>query len=230
MEADFYIPPEIQSRVMDPDVMRLHPPDVHRGSSLLGLTAFGLTTDALDVMTEMLNITFLLEDYADGSLINLDILALTARRNQAHHRLLSLPTGAELSGSLKATTSFYECCRLAALMYATAVVFPLPRSTRLPQRLVVEIKRCVEHVSPEIVFGGARPFFIWVLMLTGTAAAGMSERAWFKEKLINILGLEGVSRWAELKKILFSFLWMDFVCAEGAMELWDEIVTILRKP
>jgi hypothetical protein len=113
-------------------------------------------------------------------------------------------------------------------MYATAVLFPLPRSTRLPQRLVVEIKECVELASPDIMFGGARPFFIWMLMLTGIAAAGMSERPWFEEKLIHILALESVSRWAELKKILLSFLWMDFVCAEGAMELWDEIVTVLR--
>jgi hypothetical protein len=64
MEPDFYIPPEIKSRAIDPAVMPVHPPDDHRGSGLLGLVAFGLTTEALDMMMEMLNLTFLLESYS----------------------------------------------------------------------------------------------------------------------------------------------------------------------
>jgi hypothetical protein len=229
-ELDFYTAPDIQSRVMDPTVnVPSGPFDAHRGSGLSGLLAFGLTEEAFGVMLEMLNITFAVESHIDGSLLNPDILALTYRRNHAHHRLLSLPAGAELSGSLGIASSFYECCRLAALMYATAVLFPLPRYTGVPQRLIKEIKHCVDHISLEFMFGGGSRFIAWVLMLTGIAATGMPERRWFAERLIDILTLESISRWTEFKRILTSFLWMDSACDGGAIDLWDEIVTDLRR-
>jgi hypothetical protein len=180
-------------------------------------------------MVEMLNVTVLVEHYVDGTLLGPDILALTCRKNHAHHRLLSLPTGAELWESLGPKTSFYECCRLAALMFATAVLFPMPRSTGIPQRLVTEIKRCIESTSLETLFGGGVSFFIWVLMLTGVAAAGLPERPWFEGRLIDLLTLEGVSRWSEVKSILVSFLWMDSACDGSAMDLWDDIrQTVVR--
>jgi hypothetical protein len=35
--------------------------------------------------------------------------------------------------------------------------------------------------------------------------------------------VEGVSRWSEIKKIVESFLWMDFACDGAAMNLWDDL-------
>lgn len=218
------------ARATDPTAnVPLRPFDPHRGSNLASLLAYGLTEEALGVMVEMLNVTVLVENYVDGTLLGPDILALTCRKNHAHHRLLSLPTGAELSEFLGPKTSFYECCRLAALMFATAVLFPMPRSTGIPQRLVTEIKQGIEATSLEALFGGGVSFFIWLLMLTGVAAAGLPERPWFEGRLIDLLTLEGVSRWSEVKSILASFLWMDSACDGSAMDLWDDIrQTVIR--
>jgi hypothetical protein len=221
---EFYVAQEIWDRVNDPTInLPLQPFDEHRGSSLANLLAFGLTEEALRVMVDMLEITVLVENYIVGSLSNPDVIALTARRDQTHHNLLSLPTGAVLGDSLMERTNFYECCRLAAIMFATATLFPMPRSTCVPQKLVKEIKRYVDQTSILILHGGGRAFFIWVLMLGGTAAVGLPERPWFEGTLVELLWLEGVSRWSEVKRILASFLWMDSACDEGAMGLWDEL-------
>lgn len=223
--------PELQRRAKDPNInVSILPSDKHRGSALAGLLAFGLTGEALAVMMEMINITVLVEDFVGGGLRNPDLLALKSRRDVTHHRLLSLPTGAALSDSLGENAHFYECCRLAAIMYATAVLFPMPRMSGVPQKLVKEIKSCVDRIDVLILGGGGRHFFIWVLALTGVAALGLPERPWFEEQLSALLTLEGVHRWSELKRIFASFMWMDTACDEGAMELWDEIAatTFLR--
>jgi len=224
--------PELQRRVEDPNIniSILPTSDNHRGSALASLLAFGLTEEALAVMMEMMNITFLVEDYVGGGLRNPDLVALKSRRDVTHHRLLSLPTGPALSDSLGENADFYECCRLVAIMYATAVLFPMPRFSGVPQKLVKEIKSCVEKIDVLILRGGGRHFFIWVLALTGVAAMGLPERPWFEEQLATLLTLESVSRWMELKRIFTSFMWMDTACDEGAMELWDEIAatTLLR--
>lgn len=218
------------ARATDPTAnVPLRPLDPHRGSNLAGLVAYGLTEEALGVMVEMLNVTVLVEAFTDGALLRPDIIALTCRKNHAHHRLLSLPNGVELSEFLGPKTCLYECCRLAALMFATAVLFPMPRSTGIPQRLVAEIKQCIEQTSLETSFGGGASFFIWVLMLTGVAAAGLPERPWFEGRLIDLLTLKGMTRWAEVKAILSSFLWMDSACDPGAYELWDDIAVVIRK-
>lgn len=218
--------PELRQRTLDPNInVPMNPFDKHRGSALASLVRFGLTEDALAVMVEMLNSTVLVENFAVGALHNPDVLALKSKRDLTHYRLLSLPTGKVLSSSLGATAGFYECARLAAIMYATAVSFPMPRSTGVPQRLIKEIKSCVEETTIGTLLGGARHFFIWMLVLTGVAAVGLPERPWYEAQLIGLLTLEKVSRWIELKQILISFLWMDSACDEGAMELWDEIAS-----
>lgn len=217
--------PELQRRASDPNInVPTIPFDKHRGSALTSLLGFGLTGEALAVMIDMLKITVVVENFMSGNLLNADIMALKSWRDVTHHRLLSLPTGAALSESLGAAACFYECCRLAALMYAVAVLFPMPRTTDVPQKLVKAIKLCVSQIDISTLHRG-RHFFIWVLALTAVAAASLPERPWYEEELAGLLSLENVSRWSELKQILASFLWMDSACDEGAMELWDEIAS-----
>lgn len=229
-EVEFWDMPEIMARAADPRTnVSVRPFDEHRGSNLSSLLAYGLTEEGLSVMADMLNVTWLVECYVEGALVSPDILALTCRKNHVHHRLLSLPTGDEVSVLLGSKAGFYECCRLAALMYSTAILYPMPRSTGIPQRLIAEIKKCIEQISMEVLFGGATAFFVWVLMLTGVAAAGLPERPWYEGKLVDLLTVEDVSRWSEVKKIVSSYLWMDSASDEAAMLLWDDIAPVLRR-
>ena len=217
-------------RVNDP--MRnipLHPMEPHRGSGFASLLPFGLTQEAIAVTMEMMSVIVLAENYLQGTLENPDILAIGAMRDRAHHRLLSLPTGAVLSGSLKAS-GLYECYRLTALLFETGVLFPMPRSTGVPLRIIQEIKKCVYQISLVDLFCEAkRPFFIWVLMLIGVATDGLPDRQWIMEMLTDLLTLEGVSRWSDIKKIVDSFLWMDFACDSGAIALWHDVAMSIRE-
>ena len=204
----------------------LHPIEPHRGSGFVNLLTFGfgLTQEAVAVMMEMLSITVLAENLLQGTLENPDVVALGAMRDRAHLKLLSLPTSAALLDPLKPNV-IYDCCRFSALLYATGVLFPMPRSTGVPIRLIKEIKKCVDQTNLLVLVSeGTRPFFIWVLMLTGVAADGLpEERQWAQDALTVLLTVEGVSRWKDVKKIVELYLWMDSACDGGAMVLWDDV-------
>jgi hypothetical protein len=200
----------------------------HQGLGFFNLLAFGLTQEVVAVMTEMLSFTVLVEDFLQGRIKNPDILAMVAMRDRAHLHLLALPTAAVLFGPLK-SSGIYDCCRYAALLFSSCVLFPMPNSTGIPIRLIKEIKTCVDQASfVALVAEGTRPFFIWVLMLIAIAAAGLPEQQWAKERLTDLLTVEGVSKWNEIKKIVESFLWMEFACDGGAMDLWDDIAGHVR--
>jgi hypothetical protein len=180
-------------------------------------------------MIELLNITFLVECHQQGLLSNGDIFAIQWSRYEIQHKLLSLPTGEVLLGA-SGVNGFYECCQLSAIMFTTAVLFPMPRWTGVPHKLIQGIKQCVDQTHLALLISdGARPFFIWALMLAGIAATGMPERRWAEETLTDLLAMEGVSRWSELRRVVESFLWMDSACDGGAMELWDRIAAGLRR-
>jgi hypothetical protein len=220
-DEPFYAIPQLLSRMNDPTKnVPLNPvSSPHRGSGFVSLLTSGLTQEAVTVMMELLSITVLAENFLEGTLKSPDVLALGAMRDRAHLKLLALPAG---------VGSIYDCCRYSALLFATGVLFPMPRSTGVPLRLIKEIKKCVDQTGLLILMGGrTRPLFIWALMLSGIAAAGLPEQ-WIKETLTVLLEMEGVSRWSEIKKIVESFLWMDFGCNGVAMELWDDITVSIR--
>jgi hypothetical protein len=210
------------NRIRDPTTnIPLHP-RAHQGSGLVNLLKFGLSQEALAVMMEMLNITVLAENYLKGTLRNPDIFAIGSMRDRAHHKLLSLPRA----------NGIYECCRLSAILFATAALFPMPRFTGVPQRLVKEIRQCFDQIGLVVLVSeGARSFFVWVLMLAGIAAEGLPERQWAEETLVVLLKVtaDRVTRWSEIKEIVESFLWMEFACDRGAMKLWDNIAETLHK-
>jgi hypothetical protein len=188
-----------------------------------------MTQPAVAVMMQLLYITSLAENYLEGTLKNPDVEALGTMRERAYYDLLALPTSAVLSIPSNAG-SIYDCCRYSALLFAIGVLYPMPRSTGVPLRLIKEIKECVEQTGiVALMKGNTRLLFIWSLMLTGIAAAGLPEQQqWVKETLKGLLTLEGISRWSEIKEIVQSFLWMDFGCDGSAMEFWDDIAPSIR--
>jgi hypothetical protein len=210
----------------DPSLnVRLHDSDEFYGQGFLGLVGLGLTEEALAVMLDMVNMTSLLEAYSQHTLINPHNEALAIRSNEIQHRLLSLPTGPELEKCSGTPHKLYECCRLAALLYAIAALFTLPPSTGCPQRLVLDLKSALKDVHFQDLYGYEAKFYTWVLVLAGIGAEQMPERSWFVHRLQFLLTLESISRWRELKSVVMSFVWMSSVCDEGAMHLWDEVAS-----
>jgi hypothetical protein len=194
------------------------------------LVRLGLSEEALMVVLDMVNLSVVVEAYCQHTLINPNILGLISRRNEIHHRLLSLPLGVTLEESFGRPYKLYECCRLAALAFATAALFVLPLSTGSPQHLVRQIRSAMEGIHLEGLYGCGGKFYIWVLFIGGIWAERMPERPWFIDRLRRLLELEGVYRWHELKSVVMSFLWMSSICDEGGMTLWEDVASELRKP
>src|ERR1700748_1380679 len=190
----FYALPDVLCRAADPNRnVPLRPISANIGSRLSSLLTFGLPQDALVVMMEMSRVTILADIYLDGSLKNPDPLAISCMRCRVHHKLLSLPRSSSEAGGI------YECCRLTALLFAISALFPIPRETGLPQRLIKDIKQCIDQTDLLSLVGeGTRPFYIWALMLVGVAADGLPEREWAEETLTSLLLIEGASRWNEV--------------------------------
>jgi hypothetical protein len=201
-----------------------------RGRGFPSLLDLGLTEEALTVVLDMVSLSAVVEAYCQQTLINPNLLGLISQRNEIHHRLLSLPHGVTLEESSGIPHKVYECCRLAALAYATAALYVLPLSTGSPQQLVLQIQSAMEDIHVEDLYGCGGKFYIWVLFLAGIWAEQMPERTWYIGRLRWLLEWEGVNRWHELKSVLTSFLWTSSICDEGAMNLWEDVMSELRKP
>jgi hypothetical protein len=227
---EFYDLPAVRLLAEDPSLNVLTAPiSTSRGRGFPDLLSLGLTEEALIVVLDMVALSIVVEAYCEQTLINPNLLGLISRRNQIHHRLLSLPFGMTLDSS-RLPNKLYECCRLAALTYATAALFVLPLSTGSPRRLVLQIQSAMEDIQPEGLRGCGCKFYIWVLFLAGIWAEKMPERPWFVDRLRHLLELEGIYRWPEIKRVVMSFLWMSSICDEGAMNLWEDVASELRKP
>jgi hypothetical protein len=220
----------LRSLAKDPSFNVLSKPiEDRRGRGFLDLLNFGLTGDALTVILDTLHVSALLEEYCELTLKNPNMVIIISKRNETHHKLLSLPTGAELELMTGISYKIYECCRLATLAYTSAALVAIPVASGLPRRLVLMIQAALKDIPLNDLSEIERRFYIWVLFLTGIWAERLPERAWFIERLRGLLEREGIARWTGLKSVVTSFLWMSYVCDEGGMNLWDDMASELRK-
>jgi Fungal specific transcription factor domain len=207
------------------------PIDNTRGTAFQSLLSLGLITEDLHTtMLDIVKLTLQMEAFSQFTLINPKIVALMNMRCEIYHRLLQQPTGVELELLTGVSQQLYECSRLASMIYAAAVIFPIPSSTGCPQRLVSLLRTAMNDLSFENLYGNEARAMIWILFLAGVAAQGMPQRPWFAQRLRSLLMLERISRWSEVKSLVMSFLWIGSVCDEGAMELWDDVASGLRTP
>jgi hypothetical protein len=221
----WYEAPEIAALEEDPATnVPIVPPVNNRGTALPGLAANGMSEDLISVLVNLQQITLIIEAYAQGTLQNPNIVSLASRRNRAVHALLSLPTSEEIRWlPVDQSAALYESCRLAALVYVLATVFPLPPFTGVVVRLVPQICAVIDAIDPEVLRGPAVRTFIWALFLCGTGAEAVPQRPWFVKKLKAMFVSAGIDRWVELKVILSSHLWLDSAMNEPAFHLFDEI-------
>jgi hypothetical protein len=229
----FHELPDVAALADDPLVnVPLNSIDHSRGQGFEALRSSGLTEQAFKVMLDMVKLTIVVEAYSQYTLDNKNLVSLISRRNQIHHRLLSLPSGsmiAESSGMAHTLShTLYEVCRLGALLYASTIFYVLPPSTGCPRRLVLWVQQVTRDVYYEGLNGSEVKCFIWGLFLAGIAAENMPERSWFIGRLRHLLALASVSRWSQIKSIAMLFLWSSSVCDEGGMNLWDIVASDLK--
>jgi hypothetical protein len=181
----------------------------------------------LQVLDSIGAFTLAVDYYLQGNPFGLKLGAVARTRTAVQQRLLLLPTAEELSipsSSSKPKPNIYECCRLAALIYGVAVVFPVPNSHGLLQELarrLIIVLRVLDIRTFGVELGGV---LLWMLVLGGIAALDTPERHWFASQLAWTVRRLDVDDWEVVEDILGSFLWLDSACSQGGRLLWSEVM------
>jgi hypothetical protein len=106
-------------------------PTPRLGRRFRDLRDHGITEDAISVFDAIIALTIAIDYYLDGETGCLTIEALANGRSAIQRRLLSLATAEDIDRSFPArltSPDIYETCRLAALIYGVAVVYPISNS------------------------------------------------------------------------------------------------------
>lgn len=150
------------------------------------------------------------------------------QRNLTQHTLLSLPPSTDLptfySHPMESTT--YEACRLAALIFAVGVIFPIPTpNTPLP-KLAQQLHSVLQHPTASALwdFPSTRIPLVWVLILGGIAATNTPQRPFFVETLRETAHRSGLTSYQDVKRMLEMMLWYDAACDDAGEALWSEAI------
>lgn len=159
---------------------------------------------------------------------SIDFTSLVNARNTVQHQILSLPpwepTMSTIETSGKSTSRVvYECCRLAAILYSTAVVFGMPPHSKWHLKLVRRIRLHLLDARFTTWEPQLSALTIWVLFVSGIAAYRSPERAFFKRALATLLSARHLRGWQAVEEVLSMFLWSAPACEHGAAVLWDSI-------
>jgi hypothetical protein len=181
----------------------------------------------LGVLESMAAITMAIDHYLQGKPAGLTLGQIVRTRTGIQKLLLLLPPAKEDDRIVSSEkSSLYECCRLTALIFSVAVIFPIPNTYNVLQNLVRRLKAAIEVVHIASCEAEYWEIYLWILVIGGIAALGKPERDWFVTQLafvgIGTLGLD----WEGTEVIMRTFLWLDSACSSSGRLLWDEVVKI----
>ena len=172
--------------------------------------------------------TLAVDYYLQGKPFGLKLGAMARTRTAVQQSLLLLPTAEELSipsSSSKRKPNIYECCRLTALIYGVAVVFPVPSSQSVLQELVRRLMTAIGVLDLGTFGVELGKVLLWMLVLGGIAALDTPERHRFASQLVWIVRRLDIDDWEGVKDVLGSFLWLDSACSPGGRLLWSEAMS-----
>jgi len=181
----------------------------------------------------IVSLSMAIEHYLEGRPGGLTLGQIVRTRLAVQKRLLMLPTAGELRSSTEALLSgdpdLYECCRLAAIIFSVAVIYPTPNQFGALQTLVRQLKTEMEGNEVRTYDLDCLELLLWILVLGGVAALGKVERPWFVSNL-EVVGMERLNlhSWDSVEQVVRQFLWLDSACSAGGYQLWEE-VKISRK-
>jgi hypothetical protein len=138
---------------------------------------------------------------------------------------MSLPSGDELlvpEDKVK-SIALYESIRHAALIYSTAVTFPLPALSGHFHKLAATLQQLLEASKFDSCWRHYPKTLLWILVLGGIAASDTKERDWFVRSLSIVAKILKIGTWQEASEIVESFLWLESACGPGGRILWAEV-------
>lgn len=167
-----------------------------------------------------------LEKRTFGSSDQRALQEIVDKRNFIQHSLLCLPSVNEIPGVVPLDTIHsYEIYRIAALIYSTGVIFPLPYDTSPLPKLVEYLKCAFEKLSPLSWKSSHRHGdLIWALTIGGIAALHSQTRSWFSTRLHEMSKLNKLQSWDQLRQVLERFVWLHSACDIPGQQLWNESI------
>ncbi|KAK3117410.1 hypothetical protein LTR53_001249 [Teratosphaeriaceae sp. CCFEE 6253] len=145
--------------------------------------------------------------------------------NDVHHRVMSLQAWAELDDDNRGTShpAIYECCRLTAVLYSNAVLFPLPVASGWHLELLRRLRLLIESAGTSTWMGDTSSLLIWSSCIACVAAFGTRELEFFAAILRQGLMWSDVTSFEDMRDIVQDYLWTDSACKPGARMIWDEL-------
>ncbi|GFF44365.1 hypothetical protein IFM51744_05791 [Aspergillus udagawae] len=191
------------------------------------LRQIGFTLEMADIFQALRVYTNIVIEHMQGSQPNPDLSLVCDQRNLVQYHLLSLPSARSLPSWFPTPhhQAVYEACRLAALIYAVGVTFPLPFQCSPFPRLAKLLQEVLQTPDAPSLWTHpqAQVTLLWVLTLGGIAAENRPERDWFVHTLGQAASHNGIYSWPDLKAVLEFMLWYDTACDRAGYALWLEV-------
>jgi hypothetical protein len=195
-------------------------------SAFRRLQDYGITDDMLEVLDIMGAITLAIHHYLQGKPAGLSIGQIARTRIAVERRLLLLPSVEELNPNLVFMPNLYECCRLTAMIFGVAVVFPISNNTSMLQMYVTRLKAAFENMNftnSSSQDTNISNILLWILVLGGIAALEKPEGPWFVSQLRLLVETLKID-WNGVTEVLETFLWLDSTCGRSGRHLWTRVV------
>jgi hypothetical protein len=190
---------------------------------------YGITDDMLEAFDSMGHITMAIDYYVQGMPGSLAIGRIIRMRTAVQKLVMLLPTAEELELNISASSipSIYECCRLTAIIFGVAVIFPVSNTYNILQTLVQRLKAAIE-VSRIESTDECLGIFLWILVLGSIAALDKPERPWFVSQLALLTERSKEKLdWIGVEHRLKTFLWLDSACGASGRRLWHEVLNLV---
>ena len=196
----------------------------HIDHSFRWLEQLGLTFQIVEAMTAAATYVEIMKTCVKGVH---DVSLLADQRNLTQYTLLSVPPAMDIQKTFSQPIdeAAYEACRLAMLIFAVGVVFPITaNNTPLPD-LAQKLQAVLRRPEAAELYRSTKYFvlLIWILTMGGIAAFDRpAERAFFASGLMEITRRTGLTTWADVKRSMEVMLWYDIACDEAGETFFTE--------
>lgn len=145
--------------------------------------------------------------------------------NDAHYRVMALPAWEDLSEAERGSSylATYECCRLTAMLYSNAVIFPLPTLNNWHRTLLRQIKKLLQTSCLEIWAEDTVPLLVWCLSVSVLASYRTEFQTYFEGSLRDVLVDNDLTTRTIIRDILRRFAWTDSACQAGCAARWSSL-------
>jgi hypothetical protein len=182
----------------------------------------------LQIIDHMRDVSVIIENYIEGHLPPRPPAALTDQRNFTHRKLMGLSTARDIELRGYSLDTQYEACRLACIVYSFLVIFPLPPTVQLYERLTTVLQKAASGIAIDPDDRVRMHLQAWILTMGALISIDLPERPWFIAQLAQLLHQVGIATFVQFCDMLQRFLWHPRTSAGDAAELWQEIARFQR--